>query len=140
MSDLQRQEQEVAINAAKQVGLLIKEAFHSLVSNSKDTIGADLVTKTDIASQQLIQDLLSIQFPSYKFIGEESGENDYQSFFTTTCWVVSLSFLFSNKEKPSLSLTVSLFSLSLLLSFCYSLSVTLFLLLTHSPLSYSLLL
>lgn len=41
-----------------------------------------------ISHQTLIQDYLYKLFPKYKFIGEESNENDYNSFHTSTCWVV----------------------------------------------------
>jgi myo-inositol-1(or 4)-monophosphatase len=63
---------EVAVDAAKQAGAIIKEhADGSTVEKSKAN-ARDLLTLIDPLCEKTIQDVISATFPSHRFLGEES--------------------------------------------------------------------
>ncbi|CAM6124552.1 unnamed protein product [Calypogeia fissa] len=63
---------EVAVEAAKEAGSIIKDAFsrHKTVSNKGKV---DLVTETDKLCEEVIFKRLGEAFPSHKLIGEETA-------------------------------------------------------------------
>jgi inositol-phosphate phosphatase/L-galactose 1-phosphate phosphatase len=65
----------VAVEAAKEAGKIIKDAFaqHKTVSNKGKV---DLVTETDKLCEERIFSKLGKSFPSHKFIGEETAASN----------------------------------------------------------------
>jgi len=63
---------EVAVDAARQAGGIIKEnADRTTIERSKAN-SRDLLTLIDPLCEQTIQDVISATFPSHRFLGEES--------------------------------------------------------------------
>lgn len=62
---------DVAVEAAKKAGDVIRQGFHQ-TKNVEHKGVVDLVTETDKACEDFIFNHLKQQFPSHKFIGEET--------------------------------------------------------------------
>ncbi|MCA9191580.1 MAG: inositol monophosphatase [Planctomycetales bacterium] len=63
---------ETACEAARVGGKILMERLGK--ASVREKAPADLVTDADLASQKAIQSLLTIRFPGYAFVGEESSE------------------------------------------------------------------
>lgn len=63
---------EVAVQAARAAGALIREAFEGPVQIRRKGV-VDLVTEVDTACEELIQRVLLSSFPHHGFYGEEGG-------------------------------------------------------------------
>lgn len=100
MSDFHAEEVlTFAINIAKQAGAIIREGSAKRINDQnqgkvdveelikKNT--ADLVTETDQKTEKFIKDAISKQFPTHKFIGEESWAAGQQATLTDEPhWIV----------------------------------------------------
>lgn len=64
---------QVAIEAARKAGAVIKEAFDKPKDVQEKTAVTDLVTATDQQAEKLIYDHLKQAFPDHLFIGEEGS-------------------------------------------------------------------
>merc|ERR1711976_1114493 len=62
----------LAVSLSKTGGQLIKEAFYKPKNIDLKSSTIDLVTETDTAVEKLIFDEISKNFPTHKFIGEET--------------------------------------------------------------------
>ena len=62
---------EIAKKAAKQAGSVLMDHMGKVEVREKNP--RDLVTAADIASQELIEKLITTHFPDHEFLGEESG-------------------------------------------------------------------
>ncbi len=77
----------VARHAAREAGEILKAMLQTAAVHEKST--KDLVTDADVAAQQVIQDILSKQFPSHAFVGEEEdASKDLSKMSDRLCWVV----------------------------------------------------
>lgn len=75
----------VGIELARVAGGIIREAFYSgslPTIESKDDRDVDLVTATDKYVEALLREKFKAEFPSYKFIGEESSASSEGSSLT----------------------------------------------------------
>ncbi|XP_065676547.1 inositol monophosphatase 1-like [Hydra vulgaris] len=68
-----------AINIANNAGNIIKDCYHQVKTVSTKDCATDLVTDTDKLVEKLIFSSLKTEFPSHKFIGEESVSNGESS-------------------------------------------------------------
>ena len=75
---------EVASDAARRTGQIIRERFPTPKEISFKG-PANLVTDVDLASDQIIRELLQAEFPGYNILSEESEPTDTGSPYT---WVV----------------------------------------------------
>jgi myo-inositol-1(or 4)-monophosphatase len=66
-----REYQEVAEQAAREAGALLREAYGRVLAREKGP--SDLVTDADLASQRLIADRLARAFPEHTLLAEEEG-------------------------------------------------------------------
>jgi myo-inositol-1(or 4)-monophosphatase len=66
-----REFQEVAEQAAREAGALLREAYGRVLAREKGP--SDLVTDADLASQRLIADRLARAFPEHTLLAEEEG-------------------------------------------------------------------
>ncbi|MEM1093349.1 MAG: inositol monophosphatase family protein [Bacteroidota bacterium] len=57
-------------------------------SQIQEKVRHDLVTELDLASQRLIQAQLARAFPDDRFLGEESGEADFEGYRHGRVWIV----------------------------------------------------
>lgn len=76
-------ELEVAMEAAKTSGKILLEYYDKVVTNYKKD--KSIVTEADVKSEENIKSILSKHFPSYSFLGEESGLQDKKSEYL---WIV----------------------------------------------------
>ncbi len=68
----------IAIECAKQVGLILKEHFETDLDHEiKDD--TSIVTIADKQAEEIIKSVLEKEFPLYSFFGEESGLTDNKS-------------------------------------------------------------
>ena len=74
---------ETALLAAKSASELIHKSSQRSVKTYKSK--TDLVTETDLASEELISKIIKAQFPQHSILAEESGLNEKTSKF---CWVI----------------------------------------------------
>ena len=65
---------ESACEAARLGGKILREQLGKAAVREKAR--ADLVTDADVASQQAIEQLLTVRFPQFAFLGEESTDDD----------------------------------------------------------------
>ena len=63
---------ELAESLARSGGALIKEAFHKPKNIDLKSSTIDLVTETDTAVEAMILSAITKNFPTHKFIGEET--------------------------------------------------------------------
>jgi len=76
---------EAAFAAALTGGRLLLRFFRKLdASKITEKAKHDLVSEADNASEQAIREVLAARFPSYSFLGEESGTSGENS----NCWIV----------------------------------------------------
>ncbi|KAJ3112020.1 Inositol monophosphatase 2 [Phlyctochytrium bullatum] len=70
---------QTAIAAAREAGALIRDAFHNRTLRGTvdfKTSAADVVTATDRAVEALVFGLLRARFPTHRFIGEETADEN----------------------------------------------------------------
>lgn len=72
---------DIAIEAAKQGGAILKEAFDKQV-NVEVKATHDVVTQVDKDSEQVILPVIQNNFPDHTIQAEESGNNEKQSEYT----------------------------------------------------------
>ena len=79
---------ESASEAARLGGKVLRDQLGKAAVREKGP--ADLVTDADVASQQVIQQLLAARFPQHAFLGEESTEEQRQAAVASgkPLWVV----------------------------------------------------
>ncbi len=78
---------EVCQRAARRGGELLREMQQSL--NPREKAPRDLVTEADLASQQAIHEILTREFPDFRFVGEEDNVGREQAGNASEyCWVV----------------------------------------------------
>jgi myo-inositol-1(or 4)-monophosphatase len=65
--------QKAAVSAAEEAGELLMSYYRKRL-NVREKAKSSLVTQADLESEALIRRLLEKQFPSFQFLGEESGE------------------------------------------------------------------
>lgn len=68
--------ERVAVEIARKAGKLIKDTCGKVRSIEAKQSHADLVTETDKNVEKLVFDLLKENFPTHRFIGEESVAAD----------------------------------------------------------------
>eukprot|EP01025_Chloroclados_australasicus_P016298 TRINITY_DN18126_c0_g2_i5.p1 TRINITY_DN18126_c0_g2~~TRINITY_DN18126_c0_g2_i5.p1 ORF type:complete len:317 (+),score=44.56 TRINITY_DN18126_c0_g2_i5:105-953(+) len=80
---------KVALEAAKEAGAVIKDAFNG-TKNVVHKGAVDLVTETDKQCEKLVYEKLRDAFPEHKFIGEEgSAEQGFTDTITDSpTWIV----------------------------------------------------
>ncbi|GAB5517826.1 MAG: inositol monophosphatase family protein [Rhodothermales bacterium] len=84
-----RTELDTAIDTAWAAARLIQpHAGRVKTSQIQEKVVHDLVTELDLASQKLIQERLVAAFPDDRFLGEESGEDDFEAYRTGRVWIV----------------------------------------------------
>ena len=77
----------VARHAAREAGEILKSMLLTAEVHEKST--KDLVTDADVAAQKSIQSILSSEFPSHEFVGEEEdAAKDIAKMNGSRCWVV----------------------------------------------------
>jgi len=83
---------QVAEQAARAGGAVLQDWFGRIVAREKSP--KDLVTEADVASQQVIEEVLLAAFPDHAFLGEEEsstgdGNSDSLDWLSQPfCWVV----------------------------------------------------
>lgn len=77
---------QTIIEAALQAGKLLKSGFGTDYQISPKAMKNDIVTEYDHASEKLIQQILQDKFPSFSFLGEESGHTGSPD--SEYCWIV----------------------------------------------------
>lgn len=99
---------ESACEAARLGGKVLREQLGKAAVREKSR--ADLVTDADVASQQAIEQLLTVRFPQFAFLGEESTEEDRRRALDSgkPMWVVDPLDGTSNFVHRLLSFSVSI--------------------------------
>lgn len=78
---------DCACEAARAAGDVLREMQGAVATREKGP--ADLVTDADLASQQLIRQILTSNHPEFGFVGEEGTHDDLKAtLMNETCWVV----------------------------------------------------
>lgn len=75
---------DTAIKAAQTAGQLIKDNFKTDTSQSYKN-SSQIVTKTDLAAEKAIIDIIQAKYPDHSFFSEEAGAIDNNSEYT---WVI----------------------------------------------------
>lgn len=70
---MSEQVEQVAIAAARQAGVVMREALHGDLDVRTKSSAIDLVTQVDVQCEQLITEILRASFPGFTVIGEESA-------------------------------------------------------------------
>jgi len=77
---------QIAINAAKRSGALLKKSFSKRGKRSwKDKAGAQIVLKEDVESEKIIIAEIKKYFPQHSIYSEEIGSETKKSEF---CWII----------------------------------------------------
>jgi myo-inositol-1(or 4)-monophosphatase len=77
------EELEIAIEAVKKAGLIVKKYYGKVSASHK--FDRSLTTKADMESENMIRDLLQKRFPDYSILGEETGRTGKESDYL---WVI----------------------------------------------------
>lgn len=82
---------QVAEQAARAGGKVLRDWYGKIEAREKSP--KDLVTEADLASQQVIREIVTSAFPDHQFLGEEQelelpGEGEVSLGDETYCWVV----------------------------------------------------
>ena len=84
-----RTELDAAIETAWAAARLIQpHAGRVRTAQIQEKVVHDLVTELDLASQKLIHERLATAFPEDRFLGEESGDDDFDAYRMGRVWIV----------------------------------------------------
>src|SRR5437762_14079093 len=76
---------ETLVECMQQAGALVLKHFGKILETTRKENFSSIVTSADVASEQLISDIIRRRHPRHNFLGEESGLQDNGSEIT---WVV----------------------------------------------------